>query len=307
MHLSVIIPTHNTPCDELVRTLHRQLESAQTKTLQQPGRDGAPALQNFEIIIADDGSDNQELLHTYQQLTALPNVRHLALPKAPSRSAMRNRLPGLASYEWQLQLNANVLLPDNDFVLRYLHAMNSQNHADVVCGHTSARAMSHNLRCTYEQSYQASHPAEWRNQHPFDSFRNTNFAIRSELASRIAYDERITGYGYEDLAFGIALRKAGARIKHIDNPAVYDCTETSEQYLQKTEESMHTLLSLPYEVKHEVSVYRKMMQLRSLHLLWLLRLWHRMMQKKERHNLCGAHPSMFVFKLYKLGLLASLL
>jgi hypothetical protein len=36
-------------------------------------------------------------------------------------------------------------------------------------------------------------------------------------------------------------------------------------------------------------------------ILSLIRCWHKLFGKWERKNLCGSHPSLRLFKLYKLG------
>ena len=45
-------------------------------------------------------------------------------------------------------------------------------------------------------------------------------------------------------------------------------------------------------------------RLRSMHMLWLVRLFHRMFSGAELRNLRGNKPSLAVFKLYKLGFFA---
>ena len=45
-------------------------------------------------------------------------------------------------------------------------------------------------------------------------------------------------------------------------------------------------------------------RLRSMHVLWLVRLFHRLFSGAELRNLRGNKPSLTVFKLYKLGFFA---
>ena len=56
--LSILIPTYNDPCFELVDTLRHQAEATGI---------------SYEIIVADDGSTSEETLKTNSAIDSLPN------------------------------------------------------------------------------------------------------------------------------------------------------------------------------------------------------------------------------------------
>jgi hypothetical protein len=69
----------------------------------------------------------------------------------------------------------------------------------------------------------------------------------------------------------------------------------------KTEEGLQTL----HQFRNDLRGYSRLLTLVSgIHIpliLSLIRLWHRLFGKAERRNLCSSHPSLLVFKLYRLG------
>lgn len=67
---------------------------------------------------------------------------------------------------------------------------------------------------------------------------------------------------------------------------------------------MLTLHQFAGELKDYSPLLGMVGRLRSMHMLWLVRLFHRMFSGAELRNLCGNKPSLAVFKLYKLGFFA---
>jgi hypothetical protein len=115
------------------------------------------------------------------------------------------------------------------------------------------------------------------------------------------FDERFRHYGYEDVLLGKILRQHRIRIEHIDNPLGFCTFETNAGFVAKTEEGLQTL----YRFRDDLRGYSRLLTFVSgIHIpliLSLIHLWHRMFGKAERRNLCGSRPSLFVFKLYRLG------
>ena len=115
------------------------------------------------------------------------------------------------------------------------------------------------------------------------------------------FDERFRRYGYEDVLFGKRLKQGGISITHIENPLGFNTFEPNQQFLRKTEEALTTL----HDFRDDLRGYSQMLTLaEGIHVglvRWLIRLWHRLIGPMERRNLCGRHPNLTVFKLYKIG------
>ena len=290
MTLSVIIPSRDMPCYPLVEELHRQLTSSK--------------VDDWEIIVADDGSDSIEAKYSFDKARQLPCVRWEVLSKSRNRGEMRNRLPGLARYEWLLEINSNVMPVSKDFISSYVVEM--QKNVDVVCGGVTSMYIAGNLRAMDESDYAKRHSSEERNSNPFLSFRNTNVLARKDVYSKVRYDESIREYGYEDLAFGAALKRAGMTVHYIDNPVKYVLDESNATYVEKTETALHTLSRLSAEQQSLSVLHRWAETLRCCGLSGVVVLWHYLFSTIERKSLCGHHPRLWVFRIYKLGYYLSL-
>jgi hypothetical protein len=76
--------------------------------------------------------------------------------------------------------------------------------------------------------------------------------------------------------------------------------ETNNVFVAKTEESLRTL----YLFRDDLRGYSRLLDAAEHangFVRWGLRLWHRMTGRLERCNLCGQHPNLTIFKLYKIG------
>lgn len=285
--LSILIPTFNCVCVDLVSELQRQ--AGRIKGLE------------YEIIVVDDESTDKSTIEQNRAINGLPNCRLIEARHRQGHSDMRNALSRYASYEWQIQIDSSVSVMHPNFLSTYI----SQQKSQVVCGgiaiSCSAEMLTHNLRCKYEKHEEPNHSATKRQANPYHCFRTTNFLYHRSVLERVPFDERIKKYGFEDVMFGRDLCRAAIYIQHIDNPVTYTRFENSARFLDKVEESLLTLHNFEPELKDYSTILKHINRLRSMHLLWAVRLLHRITSSLQRHNLTGKNPSLFLFKLYKLG------
>lgn len=287
MEISVLIPTYNYDCSSLVQQLHQQLDCS-----------GA----EYELLIVDDGSTDEAIAKMLQDLAhELPNVAYHRQEKSRTRAAMRNQLWRYAKFEWQLQVNSNVQVLHDNFVKLYLDAIS--DNVQVICGNCNAlqQTDSFTLRNYYEQDFYKKNRISYCNQHPFAFFRNTNCMYRRSVFEKCKYNEAVKGYGCEDFLFGETLKEAHITIKYIDNPVTYVDFESSREYLQKTQEALHTLASIAEQVHTSSGLLNVVRKLDGWHLAWVIRIWHRLFEHLEESNLCSSHPNLTLFALYKLG------
>ena len=282
--LSILIPIFNCDCTEQVAALSCQAE--------------AVTGLSYEIIVADDGSDNSEFRIQNSKLSTLPHVRLICRGKNVGRAAIRNFLCKEAKYEWLLFMDGDMGIPTENFVRQWLEADVEQvGYGGYIIG----KGETGNLRYMYEKQCEAMHKAKERRKRPYLHFHTCNFMIRKELMEAHPFDERFRKYGYEDVLFGKQLRKAGIQISHPDIPAGFFKYEDNAHFVSKTEEGLRTL----HEFKNDLRGYSQMITLtEGIHIgavKGIIRLWHRLAGNIERKNLCGRTPSLYVFKLYKLG------
>ncbi|MBS5875683.1 MAG: glycosyltransferase family 2 protein [Prevotella sp.] len=293
--LSILIPVYNDSAVALVSVLHSQAEAI----------DGL----EYEILAIDDGSTNEAVIAENRAIDGLSHCRYVIDRHHDCRAAMRNNMTSKGKYEWHLMVDARLSLVYDDFLLRYLRS--GAQRGEAVCGGVcvdggadSARLYKENLRFRYEKFEEKNHSVEVRNRLPYNSFRTTNFFYHRSVLERVPYDERIKGYGYEDVMLGRAFRNSGIVVRHIDNPVAYTCFEGNAAYLKKIEEAMLTLHQFAGELKDYSPLLGMVGRLRSMHMLWLVRLFHWLFSGAELRNLKGNKPSLTVFKLYKLGFFA---
>lgn len=282
--LSILIPAYNGDCRSLVEELFQQAE----------------AVSNFdyEIIVADDGSPDRSKVELCRQVEQLPHCRFIDRGINVGRAAIRNFLAREATKEWLLFIDCDMSITNSNFITSYL-----EDVGDVVYGGYRVRKSDDKscLRYIYEWAAQHEHTAEQRRKRPYQHFHTCNFIVSREVMLAHPFNEQFRNYGYEDVLFGRHLREAGIAINHIDNAVGFLTFEDNTSFVSKTEEGLRTL----HQFRSELRGYSQMLTfVEGIHLgavRCLIRLWHRLFGRLERRNLCGRHPSLRIFKLYKLG------
>ena len=293
-NLSIAIPTRNDDCSQTVSKL---LEQARRETSL-----------DFEILIADDASDNAEVIRQLNIIGNQEGCRLIRLKENVGRAAVRNMLAREAKYDKVLFIDAGVDINNQDFLKTYiLHA----NDADIVCGgwktEVGAETAKANLRAKYELDCEKNHTPLQRNKHPYRSFRTVNFLVHKDILLHNPFPADMTGYGYEDVVFGKQAEKAGCTVLHIDNPVVYKSYEDNEAFVSKTIQSVYTL----YIYRERIGQYSKLhsiaFRLRKLRLDSLMVFLYKQRSETWKKQLCGNCPSLRILSLLKLGCYLSLL
>lgn len=284
--LSILIPVYNNVCVGLVQQLVEQTK--EFRNLQ------------FEILVADDGSDDAQSIKRNQEIVEYANCKYITLEQNYGRSKVRNFLAQTAKYEWLLFLDCDVKLP-NFFLRNYLEdTTESVVYGGVrILGDQFMRES--NLKCRYESQESAKHLIDERQANPYKSFRSTGFLASKEVMLRCPFDERFVRYGYEDVLLGKTLAENHIPILHINNPVQIDQFDNNGDYLAKIEDSLHTLHTFRRDLEGYSTLLAKVNALRKFKAVWLVKIWHALFGKVERHNLLGKSPNLTTFKIYKLG------
>jgi len=289
--LSILIPTFNGDCREQVMQLSEQAERIEGL--------------RYEILVADDGSTDADIVSLNQRVIAtLPHSRYILRGENTGRSAIRNFLVSEALFEWVIIMDCEMSINHDDYLLRYLK---DETEAVVVYGGiTVGEGSNDNLRFLYEKRAEPLHTAEKRQQNPYKDFHTANFMAKRDVLLANPFDERFHKYGYEDVLLGKQLHKNGIDVWHIDNPVGFDKFESNESFVRKTEESLETLC----EFRNDLRGYSQMLTFaEGIHLGVIkgcIKLWHYLFGGLERRHLCGKHPSLKIFKLYKIGYFLSI-
>ena len=284
--ISVLIPTYNHVCVALVKGLAQQLEAV--------GGD-------YEIIVADDGSTDAATVAENQAINTLPHCRYIVRAENAGRATIRNFLVREAQQPYVLFIDSDMTLISDDFIRRYLDSDCDTVIDGGVAIHGDEEMLRGNLRYRYEKAEEAHHSAPERQKTPYQHLHTANLFVRRDLMLANPFDERFRHYGYEDVLLGKKFHQQHIAIEHIDNPLGFCTFETNAAFVAKTEEGLRTL----YEFREDLRGYSRLLTFVSnIHIPAVkttIRLWHRMFGALERRNLCGSHPNITIFKLYRLG------
>lgn len=280
-NLSILIPTYNDACAKLVDTLRQQAEALDI---------------SYEIIVADDGSTNAEVVRSNRQINQWAHCRMDERPQNSGRASVRNYLAQQAQYNWLLFIDSDMVVCNPDFLKRYVNTTAEVVDGGVVIG----PVVKGNLRALYEKANEQQHTVDRRCQTPYQHFHTANFLVRRDIMLAHPFDLRFRRYGYEDVLFGKALQQHLIPIEHIDNPLSFEIYEGNEAFVCKTEEGLRTL----YEFRNELQSHSRLLTIVSGLSPWIIcavRLFHRLFGRLERRHLTGSHPTLSVFSLYRLG------
>jgi glycosyltransferase involved in cell wall biosynthesis len=287
-HISILIPTYNDVCVDLVKSLHHQAVSL-------------PDL-SFEVLVGDDGSTDMATVSANRTLEALPHCRVLRRETNIGRAAIRNFLAREARGEWLLFADSHMSVVRDNYLSTYLSCLGD---ALLYGGYAlPTEGPRGSLRYLYELSCIKGQEVDVRSRAPHARFHTCNFIVRREVMLAHPLDERFRRYGYEDVLFGKRLKEAGIPVCHIDNPLSFEVFEDNGHFVAKAEEGLRTL----HQFSEELQGYSGLLDIvRKLGpLVPFIRLWHCINAAWERRLLTGRHPNLTIFSLYRLGYYLSL-
>lgn len=287
--LSILIPVFDYDVTKLVGDLHAQ----------------AVALGiDFEIIVLEDGSTLY--LAENQTVTSLTNVNYSVLDNNVGRSVVRNMLADRSRYSYLLFIDCDSEVCSNDFVEKYLHFVTPDC---VINGGIAYNFIQNkdNYRLRLRYTEREIRTAEERQRLKL-SFTTFNLLIDRNLFMQIRFDQRIKGYGYEDLALGYTLVERGYCIRHIDNPLIHKGVDDTLTFINKADIGVHNLWRLyksnDYPNLAQYSrIIRYYSNIERFELTSLVGKVFRLFRRLIENNLKGDKPSLMLFDFYKLGLL----
>lgn len=284
MKLSILIPTFNQDCTQLVHDLLEQLP------------------QDAEIIVADDGSTAIPIRDNNASIAQLPQCRYWQAKMNLGRAKIRNLLAEMAQGEWILFIDSDAQVKSKDYIASYL---NQTDGNQVICGGTgnyeTCPSQDKVLRYKYEIHAEQKRTLERRRKKPYAQFATFNFMIRRELFMQIQFCNDICDYGHEDTLFGLELKDRKIPILHIDNKLIHTGLESTPAYLRKIKTSLFTLSRLDEKVQQRITISAIALFIKKCHLQGFVTWLYTKTQHRIKNNLLSSNPSLLLFKLYKLG------
>ena len=293
--LSILIPTYNYNVFPLVKEVSEQCIVEKIA---------------FEIIVLDDASQN---FHTENnEINSLNNCSYSILNQNIGRSVIRNLLSTKASFDNLLFLDADVRIISNQFIKNYINFIRSNSNYGVVYGGIVYQESKPNdnqlLRWIYGNKREAL-SAEKRNENVYVSFLTLNFLIKKDIFNIVRFNEDIPNLRYEDLLFSFDLMKNKIPLQHINNQVVHNGIETSEVFMQKTNDSLRGLkflLTKNYLPADYAKISAVFNLLNQTKLLFLIKFIYKMQKNSFEKNLLSSKPSLFIYDIYRLGYFSQL-
>jgi len=93
----------------------------------------------------------------------------------------------------------------------------------------------------------------------------------------------------------------GVEIVHIDNPLIHNNIDSNESFINKTHKALHVLAGLDRFYQERIRISATALKLQRWHMLWAVKLWHRLFGSLERRVLLSLWQSVTLFNIYKLG------
>lgn len=293
--LSVLIPTYNYNVYPLVKELHEQCIAENIV---------------FEIVVLDDFSVKFHIENI--EINNLSNCSYQSLKQNIGRSAIRNLLSTKAVFDNLLFLDADVRLINKVFIQNYLNFIQNNINYNVAYGgivyQKNKPENSQLLRWIYGNDREAL-IAEKRQEKVYVSFLTLNFLIKKEVFNKVKFNEEIPNLRYEDLLFSYELMINKIPLQHLNNQVVHNGIETSQVFIEKTNDSLkglHFLINnkyLPNDYARLTAVYNLLKQIK---LLWLVNVIFNFFEKKFTKNLLGSKPSLFIYDIYRIGYFSQL-
>lgn len=293
--LSILIPTYNYNVFPLVKEISEQCIYEKI---------------NFEIIVLDDASQHFHIENN--EINSLSNCFYAVLNQNIGRSAIRNLLSTKASFENLLFLDADVRTRSDQFIKNYIRFIkNNSNYGVVYGGIVYQKKKPDNnqlLRWIYGNKREAL-AAEKRNENVYVSFLTLNFLIKKKVFKTVRFNEDIPNLRYEDLLFSFDLMKKNIPLQHINNQVIHNGIETSEVFLQKTNDSLKGLkflLSNNYLPANYAKISTIFDLLKQTKLLFVVNFIYKKRKISFEKNLLGNKPSLFIYDIYRLGYFSQL-
>ncbi len=285
--LSILIPTYNYDIFHLVETIWNQCS-----------KESYP----FEIIVVDDCSTKTEILEQNNRIGRLTNCSIISNKENLGRTASRNLLASLATHNWLLFLDADVLPSSDNFIKNF--RIEESNDWDVIFGGISycntAPKRENILRWVYGKAREAKSVSE-RLKDPFFII-SQNLLIRKEIFSK-ANSIIKNAYGLDNL-FSNNLKKLNVAINHINNPVYHLGLESASVFIKKSLESVETTVNLEAQNLMDSNLrplQKSYLKLKKYYFVKPFSVLMNLTDKQILNNLGSKRPSLFLFDLYRLN------
>lgn len=291
--LSILIPIYNYNAYNLAHKLNEQCVNCGIE---------------YEIICQDDASNS--ILNTLnEEINQLPNCSFISLKQNIAHRQNRNLLAEKAKYKWLLFIDGDSKIIQQNYIQNYID--NTADYQIIYGGRVHPKICASDeqkLRWKYGKFIEDKTATE-RLKNPYKCLLFNNTLILKSEFNKVKFDPEITLYGHDDTQFSYELSKIKSKVNHIENPILHDDIDESKKYLNKTEESLKSLLILFASKKISpefVSILKLYVFLKNTGSIYIVRLGFKLFKNIFRKQILSSNPSLGIFNAYRIGYLCSL-
>lgn len=289
--ISILIPIYNYNVENLILKLKEELIREN---------------YNFEIICCDDFSSNNynSELEKNSVVTFVKNETNIG------RTETRQKLANLATHNWLLFLDADVIPEKEIFLKTYLKAITEKDFK-VCFGGVTYKDLTiennQNLRLNYGLKKEGV-DYEVRLKNPYKTICSANLLIEKNVFTTINNSLKGNLYGYDNI-FAVKLKQQKKVVHHLDNAVFHLGLEDNRSYLKKKELAAETLYNayLKGEIKEsDNQLLKTYVFLNKIKVVKLFSCIFCKFNKHMKRNILGKNPSIFLLNCYRLGYFCSL-
>ena len=151
--------------------------------------------------------------------------------------------------------------------------------------------------------------AKDRLKKPYKCLLFNNTIIKKECFNKVKFDTEITLYGHDDTQLSYQLSLIPSKIHRIDNQIKHGDMDSNEVYINKTKNSIKSLLVLYASKKIDyryVSLLKLYVFLKTTKLHLIALLFYKIFKNTMTKNLVSNNPSLIVFNLFRISYMCSL-
>ena len=291
--LSILIPTNNYNVYPLVEELHKQCIELGIV---------------FEILCQDDASKSALNINN-EKINSLSNCNFISLEKNVAHRQNRNLLAKRAKYEYLLFLDGDSIVINSHYIKNYI---NNLKEYDVIYGgrlHPENYPSNQQILRWKYGKFIEDKLAKDRLKKPYKCLLFNNTIIKKECFNKVKFDTEITLYGHDDTQLSYQLSLIPSKIHHIDNQIKHGDIDSNEVYINKTKNSIKSLLVLYASKKIDyryVSLLKLYVFLKTTKLHLIALLFYKIFKNTMTKNLVSNNPSLIVFNLFRISYMCSL-
>lgn len=291
--LSVLVPIYNYNAYPLVEELHKQCIELGIV---------------FEILCQDDASKSTLNINN-EKINSLSNCNFISLEKNVAHRQNRNLLAKRAKYEYLLFLDGDSIVINSHYIKNYI---NNLKEYDVIYGgrlHPENYPSNQQILRWKYGKFIEDKLAKDRLKKPYKCLLFNNTIIKKECFNKVKFDTEITLYGHDDTQLSYQLSLIPSKIHHIDNQIKHGDIDSNEVYINKTKNSIKSLLVLYASKKIDyryVSLLKLYVFLKTTKLHLIALLFYKIFKNTMTKNLVSNNPSLIVFNLFRMSYMCSL-